>query len=160
MKLLLSRRAMSYACDWREYALVRDNVQHFIEGGEPSRRFAALHGMERAVDAGSATVDAAQLRGEVLRAWYALSGVPAANAAVSLRTRVILTGNARGPARRKTAAAAPLGWSLPVALAPGERVAEGGKRFVATVLALTQDAVDGDTIEVRREGHAPRHAAA
>jgi hypothetical protein len=47
-----------------------------------------------------------------------------------------------------------------VALAPGERVAEGGKRFVATVLALTQDAVDGDTIEVRREGHAPRHAAA
>lgn len=58
MKLLFVASTDSRACDWSGYALLRDNVQHFIEGGEPSRVAEAAHGFvaailavtERAVD--------------------------------------------------------------------------------------------------------------
>jgi hypothetical protein len=35
--------------NWSDYALLRDNVQHYLENGAPSERFTALHGIERAV---------------------------------------------------------------------------------------------------------------
>jgi hypothetical protein len=148
----------SRACDWSGYALLRDNVQHFIEGGEPTDRFTALHGIERAVDDGQCFVDAARLRGEVLRAWYALSRVPLEQAAVSLRTRAILTASTEAPTARGTVLAQKIGWALPVNLDGSEAVAEAAKSFVTAVLALTERVVDGDRLEVRRYGAAPRFA--
>jgi hypothetical protein len=43
MQLVFSGSAGSCACDWRYYALLRDNIQHFVEQGVPSKRFVALH---------------------------------------------------------------------------------------------------------------------
>jgi hypothetical protein len=157
VKLLLVGRG-SRACDWSGYALLRDNVQHFIEGGEPTERFTALHGVERAVDEGQCFVDAARLRGEVLRGWYALSRVPLEQAAVSLRTRAILTQSTEVPTANGTVPAQKIGWELPVDADGSERVAEAAKRFVTAVLAITERVVDGDRLEVRRYGAAPRFA--
>lgn len=156
MKLLLVGRAGAGACDWSGYALLRDNVQHFMEGGEPSERFVALHAIEAAVDSGRCRVEAARLRGEVLRAWYALCRVPFSDAAVSVRTRAILTGSAERPTARGTVRASHTGWRLPGAGGDSAAVAESAKKFVATVLSLTERVVDGDTLEVRRHGAAPR----
>jgi len=156
--LLLVGRAGSCACDWSGYALLRDNVQHYLEAGEATERFAALHGIERAVDSGQCLVEAARLRGEVLRAWYALWAVPMDRAAVSRRTRAILIGSAERPTAQGTVRARQVGWELPVD--PGEslRVPEAAKRFVTAVLALTELVVDGNRLEIRRYGAAPRFA--
>lgn len=159
MKLLLVGRAGSRAVDWSGYALLRDNVQHFIEGGEPTERFAALHGIEKAVDCGSSQVDAARLRGEVLRAWYALWSVSLDRAAVSLRTRAVLTGCTEGPTARGTVRALQVGWELPVVVGGrAGRVSESAKHFVAAVMLLTENVVDGDRLDVRRHGTPPRFA--
>jgi hypothetical protein len=158
MQLVLIGSAASCVCAWRDYALLRDNVQHFIERGLPSERFAALHGIEAAVDAGACVVDAARLRGETLRAWYALWHIRIAEAAMSTRTRAILTGSISQASTGDTHAARSLGWRLPVVAADTTRVSEAAQRFVSSVLEVTEHAVDGDTLEVRRSGHAPRFA--
>lgn len=156
MQLVLIGSAASCVCEWRDYALLRDNIQHFIERGSPSERFAALHAIEAAVDVGSCEVDAARLRGETLRAWYALWHVRIADAAVSMRTRAILTGSSGQPSIRGTQSARSLGWPLPVAAASSTRVSEAARRFVSAVLRVTEHAVDGDMLEIRRSGQAPR----
>lgn len=149
MKLSITGRAGTRVCDWESYALLRDNVQHYLEGGEPSWRFPALHGIESAVDEGARVIDASRLRGEILRAWCALWKVHLDGAAISLRTRAILTRNAQPPDSRGTLAARQAGWDLPLhadAETPIPRVA---RRFIQTVLVLTDSSVDGDTLEVR-----------
>src|SRR6187401_970087 len=148
MQLTLTGRSGSLPCSWASYALIRDNVQHFIEHGSPSERFSSLHGIEQAVDFGHCFVDAARLRGEVIRALYALKLVPMSEAAVSIRTRALLTGAAERPRDRGTVRARNLGWRLPVA-APSDRdVAESGASFLNAVLELTASSVDGDTVEI------------
>lgn len=149
MKLFITGRAGTRICDWESYALLRDNVQHFLEQGEPSWRFPALHGLERAVDEGALTVDASRLRGEVLRAWCTLWKIRVDGAAISLRTRAILTGNAELPSSRGTLAAHHAGWELPLEADAETPIPRAARRFIQTVLALTDTAVDGDTLEVR-----------
>lgn len=147
-------------CTWSSYALLRDNVQHFIEKGEPGPRFRALHGLERAVDEGAHRVSAARLRGELLRACVALRQVDLQNAAISVRTRALLTGSATRPETRDTAQARAMGWELPLTDADTTPVPRAARDFVGVVLALTANAVDGDMIEIRAEGAAPRFVPA
>jgi hypothetical protein len=149
MKLVIEGRAGQRVCDWESYALLRDNAQHFIESGTSSARFCALHEIERAVDCGERVVDAARLRGEVLRAWIALWHVPLEDAAVSLRTRAILTRSRRLPSRRGTVVAAHVGWGVPLAGPSASPLPRVAARFIRAVLALTESSVDGDALRVR-----------
>jgi hypothetical protein len=158
MKLLLSGRAGSCACEWSAYALLRDNVQHYIEHGQPGA-FAALHEIESAVDGERCAVGAASLRGEVLRAWYELWKVSAKDAAVSLRTRAILTGSVSKPAVRGTVHARRTDWGLPIEPHGDVPVPMLAKRFVAAVLSLTNNAVDGEVLVISRDGAPPRFVA-
>jgi hypothetical protein len=124
--------------DWSAYALLRDNVQHYLENGTPTKRFAELHGIDRAVDGHIAVLDAARLRGEV--------EVPAA---------------ASGDG---TLVAVRAGWELPVSTSSERLMGEILRAFVAAVLAATETAVDGDKLLVSREPAASktnggRHAA-
>jgi len=156
MKLIITGREGSRTFDWMEFALIRDNVQHYIESGEPTHRCAALHAIEQAVDRGHCTVSAARLRGEVLHAWCALAHVPLDEAALSLRTRAILTGSGDEPTARGTLPARVAGWRLPV-LGPGKvSVIRAAERFVSAVLVLTQTAHDRDLLQIRRQGPPPR----
>ena len=148
MKLKFRGRAGSLSCDWETFALLRDNVEHYIEHGAPSRRFPALHAIEDAVDRGSMLIDAAALRGEVLNAWYALWKVPVQQAAVSLRTRAIMTNSPDRPLVRGTIRALDVGWELPVHTAASEPVSQAAQPFIEAVLAVTASTVDGDKLEV------------
>lgn len=150
MKLVFIGRAGAGLCDWESFALLRDNVQHFVEGGVESGRFSALHGIARAVDGDAYLVDAVRLRLEVLRAWSALWPVKVDDAAVSSRTRAIRQHQA-APASPSvtTPAVAEIdllhfagNWSAPVPKA--------AESFVAAVLSLTKAATAGEVLEVRR----------
>lgn len=156
MKLVIEGRAGRRICDWESFALLRDNVQHYIEGGAPSARFAALHEIEHAVDEGERVVDASRLRGEVLRAWTALWKVPLEEAAISLRTRATMTGSAESPSCRGTVPAQQVGWGLPIQAHPSCPVPRAAQSFIRAILALTTTVVDGEELRITclRRGHA------
>jgi hypothetical protein len=95
----------------------------------------------------------------VLRGWYALSRVPLDHSAVSLRTRAILTESTETPTARGTVRAKQVGWDLPVISDGSAPIAEAAKYFVIAVLSITERAVDGERLEIRRFGPPPRFAA-
>lgn len=156
MELVLSLGPASRKCPWSIYALFRDNVQHFLEGGQVSPRFRALHSLEQAVAEGLHSVDAARLRGEVLRAVFALGKLRLQDAAISLRSRAILTGGSL-PRRRGTVRAGQVRWALPVEAPAEARLLDVVKPFIAAVLAVTETAVDGDIVDVRCAGGSSAH---
>lgn len=141
--------------DWGSYALLRDNVQHFIEAGQPNGRFPELHGIEGAVDAGSYFADAPRLRGEILRAIAALRRVPLNAAAQTLRTRAIMTGTPVSSDVRASVDARSAGWELPVAASENDFIPAAAATFIDAVLSVTSRAIDGDLVHIRRVGDAP-----
>ncbi len=146
-------------CDWESFALLRDNVQHFVEGGVQSGRFSALHGIARAVDGDAYAVDAVRLRLEVLQAWSALWPVRVDGAAVSSRTRAIREGR---PVPTGGSVTGPVLDEVDLAQFVGqlsEPVPKAAEAFVATVLSLTNASVAGDKLEVRRMPSARRPAS-
>jgi hypothetical protein len=128
--------------DWSQYALLRDNVQHYLESGPGQTSFTALHAVERAVDGGVAPLSALELRRELQRAWSALANMPLAESAVSLRTRAILCGLGLPPVRG-TFKANLSGWSLPVEGDAGDPLRKHLAPLVESLLALT-DGVSAD----------------
>ena len=149
MRLIVISQCGRETCDWGSYALLRDNVQHFIEGGRRSGRFRALHQVATAVDHGACTVNAVRLRLEVLKAWAALWQVRLASAAVSCRTRAIREG---APLPSEEAVTQPVGRRaelLPVSGSRNTRVPLAARGFMAAVLSLTRAATAGDTLEIR-----------
>jgi hypothetical protein len=159
MKLVLMGPSGKLRCSWASYALLRDNVQHFIEGGAPSARFEALHSLERALEQESVPIDAARLRGEVLRAWCALWRIDCQNAAISLRTRAVLTGSASEPTQRDTIEAKAAGWELPLQADDATPIPRAAGDFVGGVLKMTEAAVDGDLLEAHVVGSRARFTA-
>jgi hypothetical protein len=161
MKLIVKGAKGKRVFDWGSYALVRDNVQHFIEYGRPNGRFPELHGIEGAVDGGSYVADASRLRGEVLRATAALAAVPLTEAALTSRTRAIMIGSHCAPQPRPSIDARLAGWDLPVSLGSVDApIPAAAAPFIEAVLSLTSEAVDGDLLQVRRVGDAPAYARA
>jgi hypothetical protein len=150
MKLVFRGARGAVWTSWSDYALLRDNVQHYVERGVPSERFAALHAIERAVDGRVELLDAARLRGEVLSGCDALGELALSDSAVSLRTRALLSGSQIPPVRG-TVLAAKAGWEPAVSDAPDQRIVQLLHGFVAAVLSITQHAVDGDKLLVVRE---------
>ena len=146
MKLAITGRQGAGLCEWDDYALLRDNVQHYVEAGTQGGRFRALHGIASAVDGRQCVVDAVRLRVEVLQAWEALSETNLEQAAVSTRTLSIRDGSPIPSCEGTTSLIAPQSWlkdrSIPVPKA--------AQAFVAAVLSLTRTAVAGDVLHVRR----------
>ncbi len=158
MKLVFTGRTGASLCDWESFALLRDNVQHFVEGGVRSGRFSALHGIATAVDGESCAVDAVRLRVEVLQASRALWLIPVQSAAVSTRTRAVRQGRAVPRSSSVTSSPAADSDLQPFAEDWSEPVPKAARAFVAAVLSLTQAAVAGDVLEVRCTPSAPRVA--
>jgi hypothetical protein len=158
MKLIVKGREGRRVVDWESYALLRDNVQHFIEQGEPNGRFPALHGIEEAVDSGQYIADAARLRGEVLRAMVALRLIPLGAAALTLRTRAIMLGSAERPASSPTVPAHDAYWTLPISGSSIAPIPRAARTFIEAVLAVTETVEDGELLQIRRAGDAPAFA--
>lgn len=148
MMLLLQTRKDTRNVQWSEYALLRDNVQHYLEFGQPENSFTALHALERAVDGGRGRTRARELRHEVQDAWIGLAGLKLEQSAISLRTRAILTGCEQAPQVRGTVIARLAGWELPVWGASSQPVRELVRGFVDVVLSLTENAAEDEDVMV------------
>jgi hypothetical protein len=151
IQLILQSRGRARHVEWSQYALLRDNVQHYLEFGQPQNSFTALHGLERAVDGGRGRIRARELRQEVQGAWDGLAELKLEQSAVSLRTRAIMTGCDQAPQVRGTVVARLAGWDLPVHGPASQPIRELLRGFVDVVLSLTEDATDDDELTVACE---------
>jgi hypothetical protein len=148
MRLIFESDNDSRQIEWAEYALLRDNVQHYVECGSPREDFGTLHAIEEAVDTGVSRVNAVALREELRNAWDALGGLKLEAGAVSLRTRAFVTGCRGAPSVRATALAKLTGWSLPVPGPDDQLLQEAVRPFFDAVMALTRGARVTDTLSV------------
>lgn len=147
MNIVIKSSCGEVRVDWADYALLRDNIQHFVEAGKPSENYAAIHTIERAVDDGRVAVEGARLRGELLGACYKLRRIHLQDCAVSLRTRSLLTGCRARPEQRGTARARFAGWRLPTRKQSGSLI-QHLKPFVSKILEVTRTTVDGDRLSI------------
>lgn len=150
MQLIFTSRHGTTKLDWSEYALLRDNVQHYLESGPGQTRYRELHAVERAVDGEPNQVNALALRRELQRAWSALAGLTLGQSAVSLRTRAILTGCDRAPPVRGTVVAKLTGWPLPLVGDDTQPLRLHLSNFVQSLLAITDSVAPTDDVYVTR----------
>lgn len=147
MDLIFQTHQHMTRVSWSHYALLRDNVQHYLESGPGQPTYSALHAIERAVDGEVERVRALELRRELQRAWRALADIRLAESAVSLRTRAILSGFTPPPVRG-TFPARLSGWPLPVAGDERDSLRQHLECFVEGLLALTDHASVTDELTV------------
>jgi hypothetical protein len=108
MSLTFSGPGGTVECRWIAYALLRDNVLHYLEGGTPSGRFAALHGISLALGSSSVKVLASELGRELSRA-RSLCDRPIDDLALSARTFAVIAHTWPPPAARETKLASEFG---------------------------------------------------
>ena len=149
MDLVITGSGGTRACSWESYALVRDNVLHFLDTDRPSGRFSTLYGIARAVDGGKVKADAVHLRLETLMAWRALQWVPMARAATSSRTCAIHTGRPVPDGEVRIVATGEPD-KLPVAASRGTPIPWVAGDFLSAILELTDSARAADMLEVCR----------
>jgi hypothetical protein len=99
---------------WIVFALLRDNVQHHLEGGTPGESFQSIHGIAAALGGASVSIDAEKLRAE-LHSARALNERPASELALSTRTLAVISRRWPPPTDEKTELASELGWPIPAA---------------------------------------------
>jgi hypothetical protein len=156
MQLMFKTRNGVQHLDWAHYAVLRDNVQHYLESGPERASFKALHEVERAVDGEVRYLRALDLRREVQLAWGALARLRLSESAISLRTRALLMGQGV-PLVRGTLNAKTQGWSLPVGGDDTRTLQDIVRPFVEALLLLTDLAAPLDDLCVMRVD-APREA--
>jgi len=105
MSFLYATTNGSFEQRWVVYALLRDCVQHHLEGGTPSAEFGALHAVSEALVGRVVHIDAGKLNAELKRAKGALAGRPISELALSMRTRSVITLHWPPPKERATSLA-------------------------------------------------------
>lgn len=149
MQLIFRSRQGTARLEWSEFALLRDNVQHYLESGPGQRGYDAIHVVERAVDGEPSEINALGLRQELQRAWSSLAGLALSQSAVSLRTRALLTGY-HPPLVRGTVVAKLAGWSLPLVADEAQPLRTRLAGFVEALLTITDGAAPSDDVHVER----------
>lgn len=90
MSICFIGRGGSCEYPWIRYALLRDNVLHHLEGGEPSQAFSALYSVAGALRGASVTISAEKIRDELERA-RPLLDLPIEELAISARTQAVIS---------------------------------------------------------------------
>ena len=86
---------------WIDYALLRDNVQHHLEGGSPAGAFTHLHAVADALGGRVVSLPAAEIHAELDRA-RALLTRPVSELAISTRTHAVVSYAWPPPAEQRT----------------------------------------------------------
>jgi hypothetical protein len=149
MRLSVAGRQLTTECDWQLCTALRDNVQHYLEGGLPSGRFPAVHTLaDRCWATAAVTVPAAQLRTELEEAWPVLNVMTIDRMAISIRSRAALTGNMKAPTARGTVLLRLTGWKLPLKLAGAQTLGDVFGDLVLPMIGYCQKIGDRAQIEV------------
>ncbi len=143
MRISNTSSGANFECEGLLFLLLRDNVQHYAEGGVPSGRFPNLHALaDRCWGAGGPTVNARQLRHEIAEAWPLLRHVPSTNLATGIRTRAALTGAKRPPTVRGTVLVRLSGWSVGLKMSREQTLEHIFGAFTASLLRFLDEAGD------------------
>lgn len=135
---------------WIVYALLRDGVQHHLEGGTPSPEFEALHSIGQALGGKRVLVPARKLHEELTRARAALSGRPIQDLAISNRTHAVISLHWPPPAKPSTSLVDFQSGSIPLlGDFAGDRLDDVFGSLLESLLHLTDGAGEGDQVEVR-----------
>lgn len=163
MRIVLLGKSTNRISNWRSYTSLRD-VLKVIEDDRHGEGYQALRGFEGALE-GTRLVDALQLRADVLRAWSALWRNHFDRAALGTQARVSSVDDTKpspAPQPGRTA-----GGGLPLVTAADAPIPRAARRFILSILVVTESAEKGDLLEVRcdaeearfvRHGLAPRRA--
>lgn len=148
MSLLFQAPGGTFEQRWIYYAMLRDNVQHHLEGGAPSEAFSALHAIARVLSAGRVVVPAARLRGELERARDEVLALPMSEFAVSLRTNAVISVTWPLPERRDTMLIRDAS-STNIPIDPGMKtLGDAFGHLVVSLLKVTGGAAADDVVEV------------
>lgn len=133
---------------WIVYALLRDNVQHHLENGEPGAEFGAIHEAAGALGGNRVVLDARQLRAELEKAATLLSR-PIAELAISPRTRAVIDRSWPPPAGQETRTVLAKGNVTLAWLSPAAATLDGVfGNLVRSLLEITDGAAESDRVEV------------
>ncbi|MEO8181869.1 MAG: hypothetical protein ABI895_23795 [Deltaproteobacteria bacterium] len=132
---------------WIVYAMLRDNVQHHLEGGVPTPKFEALHQLGDALWRGKVSVSASQLRAELVEVTAILSR-SMDDYAVSLHTRAVCSCLLELPSRRRTDLAKLLEWTVPFPLEGAVTLADAFGSLHEELLRITEGATTSDVVDV------------
>lgn len=133
---------------WIVYALLRDNVQHYLEPAASKGDFTAIHAIGGALGGPAVAVNARQLRAELERG-AVLLGRPLADLAASHETRAVLA-----PSRLAAEAVSPRETvvsphGIP-AWPPHVRTLDGVfGSLVRSLLDITHEASETDVVEIQ-----------
>lgn len=131
---------------WIHYALLRDNVLHHLDHGTPSDTFSELYRVGQVLGGTNLFLRATKLD-EELRQARTLCAEPIEQLALSARTRAVLTLKEDLPSGPPTAIVG-LGFGLPWLPRGAEKLGDVFGPLIDSLLAITQDASETDTIEV------------
>ena len=148
MSLAFSGPRGSFEIRWIVYALLRDNVQHYLEGGKPSASFTTVHQIAEALGGREVNVNAQQLHTEIARAQQALLNRPTSELAISARTRSVLTLNWPPPAERQTLLLRDTQLLLPVT-DDTDTFDDIFGALVRELLEITSEASESDVVSIR-----------
>lgn len=148
MSLMFSGPKGTIERRWILYALLRDNVQHHLEGGTPGARFGAIHGVVEALGGRRTRINARELHAQAVSARDQLLHRPIDQLAIGARTRAVVSREVPRVDANTTAL-------VPPGQTYGIVVLEGAKTlddvfgpFVNELVAMTEGAGDDDFVEV------------
>jgi hypothetical protein len=132
---------------WIVYALLRDNVQHHIEGGTPTGKFQSLHSIAEALGGKEVKVPAGPLHEELLVA-RPLLGRPIEDLAISLRTRAVLSLHWPPPERRETMRVTEWGGTIPLISVTAKTLDDVFGHLLEGLIRITEEAPEGTVVDV------------
>ncbi len=147
MSLIFEGPGGSFERRWIVYAMLRDNVQHHLEQGQPSAAFEHLHRLGDALSGTAVSVPALALRDELTRA-KPLLDLPIADLAVSLRTRAVQTLAFPLPERRNSVLVSAVGWTPSFPLDGAKVLGDAFGSLVVELLRIIGDAGPDDVVSV------------
>jgi len=116
-EVMIFNRIRMLRCDGVACALLRDNVQHYLENGAPSGKFWAMHALADTRWAEcSEVLSPRELAAELDMAWPCLQSIPIEMLAISIRTRAALSNSSVPPDVRGTILHRLVQWPLPFEL--------------------------------------------
>ncbi len=148
MSLSFKSRKGTVEQRWIYYAMLRDNVQHHLEGGAPGGDFEALHAVGSALTLGRVAVPAGRLHDELVVARGALAAKPMHEFAVSLRTQAVVSLKWPPPERRETTVVGAHGSAGLPTDASMTTLGDAFGHLLDALIDLSEGAQETDVIEV------------
>lgn len=148
MSLIFIGPGGSVEHSWIAYALLRDNVQHHLEGGRRGASFHRLHQIADATRQKSVVLPARGLHDELLKAKEGLRDRPRTELAISMRTRSVISLVWPPPDKNETTLVSEQGAGLLPWLPSGESLLDIFGHVIDDLLRITGGESTEATVEV------------